>query len=51
MNNEINLDRFAELLNNQGNLREQCVREKLALRQEKARILREKKKRLAINPI
>ena len=47
--NTINLDRFAELLNNQGNLREQWVKEKLALRAEKARIVREKKKKVYIN--
>lgn len=49
--NPINLERFAELLNNQGNLREQWVREKLAERREKARIAKEKKNRLKITSI
>ena len=49
--NTINLDRFAMLLNNQDDLRGQWVHQKLAERLEKARIVREKKKRLEINPI
>ena len=47
----INLERFAELLNNQGNLRDQWVKQRLAERREKARVVREKKKGLDINAI
>ncbi len=49
--NTINLDKFAELLNNQGDLGEQWVQQKLAERREKGRIVREKKKRADINSI
>lgn len=47
----INLERFAMLLNNQGNLREQWVKQKLAERAEKSRLICEKKKRLHITAI
>ena len=50
MNNEINLDRFAMLLNNQADLRTAWVKQKVAERREKARIVSEKKKRLKITP-
>jgi hypothetical protein len=39
----INLERFAELLNSQGELRDLWVKQKIRERAERARIVREKK--------